>query len=245
MFSCFSRRVKKSIKKDDQPVTEIEPVRKETVALPKIVVLISGSGSNLQALIDASTVEPKKLNGKITKVISSSPTAYGLTRAANANIPSTVHTLKTYYAGIPKENTIERKTARDKFDADLAKLVIEEKPDLIICAGWMLILSISFLNPITQSKIPIINLHPALPGAFEGTHAIERSYEAGQKGEIEKGGCMIHYVIEEVDLGEPLLVKELPVTKGETVEEWEEKIHDLEHVAIVEGAALALKNAGF
>jgi phosphoribosylglycinamide formyltransferase len=211
--------------------------------MPKIVVLISGSGSNLQALIDASTDEPKKLNGNITRVISSSPKAYGLKRAEKSNIPTTIHSLKTYYKDISKESKEERKIARDKFDADLADLIIKEKPDLVVCAGWMLILSLSFLNPLSKENIPIINLHPALPGAFEGTHAIERSWEAGQKGEITKGGCMIHYVIEEVDLGKPLVVKELEVIKGESVEEWEEKIHKLEHIAIVEGAELALEEA--
>lgn len=211
--------------------------------MPKIIVLISGSGSNLQALIDASTCEPKKLNATISKVISSSPKAYGLTRAEEANIPTKVHTLKSYYEGISKENKQDRKVARDKFDSDLAELIIKEKPDLVVCAGWMLILSPSFLSPLSDAEIPIINLHPALPGAFEGTHAIERSWEAGQKGEISKGGCMIHYVIEEVDLGKPLIVKELEVVKGESVEEWEEKIHKLEHIAIVEGAELALKEA--
>ena len=211
--------------------------------MPKIVVLISGSGSNLQALIDASTNEPKKLNGTITKVISSSPTAYGIERAQKANIPTIVHTLKSYYNGIPKEDKAARKVARDKFDHDLAELVIKEQPDLVVCAGWMLILSLSFLNPISEVNIPIINLHPALPGAFEGTHAIERSWKAGQKGEIKKGGCMIHYVIEAVDLGEPLVVKELPVTAWESLEKWEAKIHALEHEAIVEGAQLALDAA--
>lgn len=211
--------------------------------MPKIIVLISGSGSNLQALIDASTGEDKKLNGEIIKVISSSPKAYGLTRAEKSDIPTHVHTLKSYYTDIPKENKEERKVARDKFDADLAEMIIKEKPDLVVCAGWMLILSLACLNPLTAAGIPIINLHPALPGTFEGTHAIERSWEAGQKGEIENGGCMVHYVIEAVDLGAPLIVKKLPVVKGVTVEEWEEDIHKLEHIAIVEGAQKALDEA--
>lgn len=215
--------------------------------IPKIVVLISGSGSNLQALIDATKLKdgPNKLNGEITLVISSSNTAFGLTRAKNANIKTKTHLLKDYYKDIPKDDKINRNIARVKFDNDLSKIVLNEKPDLIICAGYMLILSLAFLDPIFKSKIPIINLHPALPGSFEGTHAIERSYKAGQDGLIEKGGCMIHYVIEEVDLGKPLIIKEIPVIKGETLENWETKIHQLEHKAIVEGAQLALKNAGF
>ena len=208
--------------------------------MAKIVVLISGSGSNLQALIDASTGENPTLKGDICRVISSSDSAFGLERAKKAGIPTTIHTLKSYNAGIPKASKKKRKRARDQFDADLAKLVINENPDLVVCAGWMLILSLAFLNPISKANIPIINLHPALPGTFEGTHAIERSWEAGQKGEITKGGCMIHYVIEAVDLGKPIVVKEIPIIKDETVEAWEERIHNLEHIAIVEGAQAAL-----
>lgn len=207
----------------------------------KIVVLISGSGSNLQALIDASTGEDRTLEGDIVQVISSSPKAYGLQRAAKAGIPSLVHALKPYYEGIGKDETARRKEARDRFDADLAGLIIKESPDLVVCAGWMLILSSACLTPLEKEHIPIINLHPALPGCFEGTHAIERSWDAGQRGLVSEGGCMVHYVIEQVDLGEPLVVKKLPVVKGESVDEWEAKIHALEHLAIVEGAQVVLR----
>lgn len=205
----------------------------------KIVVFISGSGTNLQAIIDncASGVIP----GHIVRVISSSAKAYGLQRAAKAGIPTTVHALKTYYSGIPKEDTVKRKEARAQFDKDLAQLVLKENPDIVVCAGWMLILSKEFLKPIDQAHIPAINLHPALPGAFEGTHAIERSWEAGQKGEVDEGGCMIHYVTEELDRGEPIVVSKIPVVKGESVDDWEARIHGLEHAAIVEGTRKVLQ----
>ncbi|GME76019.1 unnamed protein product [Ambrosiozyma monospora] len=206
-----------------------------------ILVLISGNGSNLQALIDSS--KSGKIPGNITHVVSSSSKAYGLERAAKSSIPTTIHELKTYYKGIPKENKQERAIARSKFNQDLVELITTKiKPDLIVCAGWMLILSADFLKPLNEANIPIINLHPALPGYFEGTHAIERSWEAGQRGEVTKGGCMIHYVIEEVDMGEPLVVKEIDVIKGETVEKWEERIHALEHDAIVEGTIEVIKS---
>lgn len=237
---CFDVSYSPSSRSQQYQVTRIEQI---PYTMAKIVVLISGSGSNLQALIDASTKEPKKLDADIVKVISSSPDAYGLARAAHAKIPIQVHQLKEYYKGIPKDSKEERKVARDQFDSDLAQVVIAEEPDLVVCAGWMLILSMAFLEPLSQVGIPIINLHPALPGTFEGTHAIERSWEAGRKGEITKGGCMVHYVIEAVDMGEPLVVKELEVTQGESVDAWEKKIHDLEHVAIVEGAQLALEKS--
>lgn len=211
----------------------------------RITVLISGSGTNLQALIDAAAAG--NLGGaQITEVISSSPTAYGLERAASASIPTHVHSLQSpeYFGNIPKTDKAGRSAARAKFNADLAKYILEHpngKPDLIVCAGWMLILSPLFLEPLETNGLPIINLHPALPGAFAGIHAIERAWEAGQKGEITKAGVMIHKVIIEVDEGEPLVVKELELKKDETVEEYEERVHAIEHVAIVEGTVKALK----
>lgn len=208
--------------------------------LPKILVLISGNGSNLQALINSA--KSGKIPGKITHVISSSSKAYGLTRAANDNIPTTTHELKTYYKGIPKEDKAGRSAARNEFNKDLVDIILNKiKPDLIVCAGWMLILAEDFLNPLQEAKIPIINLHPSLPGAFEGTHAIERSWQAGQDGTVDKGGVMIHYVIKEVDRGEPLIVREIPVIKSESVEDWEKRIHDLEHDAIVDGTIKVLE----
>lgn len=214
--------------------------------MTNITVLISGSGSNLQALIDAESAGV--LKGHITQVISSSPDAYGLTRAANHKIPSKVHQLKSYYKGIPKENKAERSAQREQFNRDLANLLIYgnisgssqdyTKPELIVCAGWMLILSPTVLEPLEKAGITIINLHPALPGAFDGTHAIERAYEAGKAGEITKGGVMIHRVIAQVDRGEPVLIKEIDI-QG-TLEEYEAKVHEVEHEAIVEGTNIVI-----
>ncbi|KAK6879936.1 Phosphoribosylglycinamide formyltransferase [Candida tropicalis] len=178
-----------------------------------ITVLISGSGTNLQALIDAE--KAGQLKGKITQVISSSESAFGLKRAEEAGIPTKTHILKNYYKGTTKDQLDERKQRREQFNLDLSKLLINGsiegtdesyvKPDLIVCAGWMLILSPTVLQPLEKAGITIINLHPALPGAFDGTHAIDRCWKAGQDGEITKGGVMIHRVIAEVDRGSPIL----------------------------------------
>lgn len=207
----------------------------------KITVLISGSGTNLQALIDASA-RGELAGGVITRVISSSPTAYGLERAAKASIPTLVHSLQSdkYYGKVPKTDKVARKAAREQFNGDLAEIVLSEPTDLVVCAGWMLILSPRFLEPLGKVGTPIINLHPALPGAFAGINAIQRAWEAGQKGEIAKAGVMIHKVILEVDEGEPLLVKELDLRKDETVEAYEQRVHDIEHIAIVEGTVKAI-----
>ncbi|KAK6198141.1 phosphoribosylglycinamide formyltransferase [Scheffersomyces amazonensis] len=217
-----------------------------------ITVLISGSGTNLQALIDAE--KSGNLSGHITQVISSNVDAYGITRAKDAGISLIKsHTLKSYYKGIPKEQTEQRRLKREQFNRDLSNLLIYGniegtkltenyiKPDLIVCAGWMLILSPAVLIPLEKEGITIINLHPALPGAFEGTHAIDRAWKAGQEGQISKGGVMIHRVITEVDKGAPILVKEIELIKSDTLEQYEDKVHKVEHVAIVEGTNLILQ----
>lgn len=209
--------------------------------MPKrITVLISGSGSNLQSLIDAQ--EAGKLgNGKIGSVISSSKNAYGLTRAANHNIPTVIHSLYGYQKGIPREDTVARQEARKQYELDLAKVVKETKPDMIVCAGWLLILGGTFLEQL--QGVPILNLHPALPGQFDGTtHAIQMAWDQCQStGQKVVAGCMVHYVIEAVDKGEPIIVKELEILPGkETLEEYETRVHETEHVAIVEATVKVL-----
>lgn len=206
----------------------------------RITVLISGSGSNLQALIDAQA-EGKLGNAEIVSVISSSKNAYGLTRASNAKIPTKVHSLYPYTRDISKENKEKRAEARVQFEKDLAELVLSDKPDLVVCAGWLLILGPEFLS--CAKSVPIINLHPALPGAFDGTtHAIEMAWKKAQEEDKPfTAGCMVHYVIEEVDRGEPLLIKELEIIPGkETLDEYETRVHEAEHVAIVEAVVAAL-----
>lgn len=234
-----------------------------TEALPNLTVLISGSGSNLQALIDARSNGVLRAN--ILMVILSLETAYGLERANKAGIPTKIHTLKLYYLTIPTDLLPEdkkkaRSEARETFNQDLLKIILygdrygseesvaatprsggHKRPDLIVCAGWMLILSKGFLTNLAPYGVPIINLHPALPGQFEGTHAIERSWKAAQDGTVDKTGIMIHKVIPEVDKGEPVLVKELNVIKGETLEHYEERVHSTEHSAIVEATIKVLE----
>ena len=84
-------------------------------------------------------------------------------------------------------------------------------------------------------------MHPALPGVFNGAHAIQRAWEAFKDGKITKTGVMIHYVIEEVDEGEPILVREITMEHGESLEDLETRIHKIEHEAIVEGTIIALE----
>lgn len=91
-----------------------------------------------------------------------------------------------------------------------------------------------------EANIDIINLHPALPKMFDGAGAIERAFEAWEKGEIEKTGIMVHHVIHAVDRGEPIVVREIELRKGDTLKDLEERIHVVEHVEIVNATRIAL-----
>jgi len=204
-----------------------------------LTVLISGSGTNLQALIDACGSAPLQ-HAKITHVISNKKDAYGLTRAQNANIPTTYHNLIA--GGYKKRNPDSIDKAREAYDVDLAKLITENqpKPDLVVCAGWMHILSPNFIDALTAANLPIINLHPALPKQFDGANAIARAWEAYQRGDIAVTGVMIHYVISEVDRGDPILTEEVPCRDCVTESDLEERIHKVEWKLIVQGTAKAL-----
>lgn len=202
-----------------------------------LTVLISGNGSNLQALIDACASGTLP-NTHITHVISNRKAAYGLERAAKASIPTTYHNLVSYKSKYPDDLS----HARSAYDADLANIIITStpRPDLIVCAGWMHIVTNSFLAPIAAAGIKIINLHPALPGEFAGTCAIERAWKAGKEEGLKRTGVMIHEVIAEVDAGAPIVTQEVPLREGEGLEELETRVHGVEHGLIVEGVRRTL-----
>jgi phosphoribosylglycinamide formyltransferase-1 len=182
----------------------------------RLVVLISGSGTNLQALIDA--IADGELSAKIVAVISNKRDAYGLERARLSGIPTVVK---------PKF----KEKSREEYDAELAQVVHAFAPDWIVLVGWMRILSMSFLQHFPNR---VINLHPALPSTFPGTNAIERAYEAFRLGEIIETGVMVHLVPDEgVDIGPVLAQKHIPIEPGESLEELEQKIHMAEHNLLV------------
>lgn len=239
--SLHSEESSVSINMTNLPVTD-QSRKFATSSTFNITVLISGSGTNLQALIDACKPSSSLPNSRITHVISNRKDAYGLTRAQQANIPTTYHNLKSYKSKQP-DTDAGKKAAREHYDADLAQIILTHIPcpDLVVCAGWMHVLSSPFLNALASADVPIINLHPALPGAFNGADAIGRAYEAFQNGEISKTGVMIHKVIRDVDMGDPVVVKEVEMRQGESKEELEERIHQTEWVAIVDGVRTVLK----
>jgi phosphoribosylglycinamide formyltransferase 1 len=183
----------------------------------RLVVLISGNGSNLQALLDACA--EKTLPAAVLAVISNQPEAYGLARARNAGVEA---------IAFPKADG----EARRDYDTRLAALVATYQPDYVVLAGWMRLLSNNFLAHFPQC---VINLHPALPGTFPGTHAIERAFDAYQRGEIDRSGVMVHLVPDEgVDNGPVLATQEIFFQPGETLERFEARVHKVEHQLLVE-----------
>lgn len=190
----------------------------------RLIVFVSGNGSNLQAVIDA--VQAGHLKAEIVLVVSNRRGAYGLERAATAGIPTLYFPLKPY---------TDVNQSRVDYDTDLAAAIAPYKPDLIVLAGWMHVLSPAFLDHYPRQ---VINLHPALPGQFAGTHAIQRAYEAFQRGDILNSGVMVHYVIPEVDAGEVLIKAGVPLLPEDTLEAFAERMHATEHQLLVKAIAL-------
>jgi len=187
----------------------------------RLALLISGNGSNLQAVIDA--IRMRLLDAEIVIVVSNRKEAYGLQRATKAGIPTHYYPLKPY-----------RDAGKDRaaYDTDLANLIARYQPDWIVLAGWMHILSNAFLQ---RFPYRVINLHPALPGQFPGVNAIERAYEAFQAGQIKKTGVMVHLVPdEEIDSGPILATRDVQIYRTDALETLEQRIHQVEHQVLIE-----------
>lgn len=104
---------------------------------------------------------------------------FGLQRARDADVPTAYHNLKKFGEQHPAAGGNTK--LREAYDAALADLVLHDQPNLIVCAGWMHVLSLNFLDPLAKAGVPAINLHPALPGVFSGAKAIERAFKLSEK----------------------------------------------------------------
>jgi formyltetrahydrofolate-dependent phosphoribosylglycinamide formyltransferase len=197
-----------------------------------LAVLVSGNGTNLQAIIDA--IEADRLqNTHISVVVSNHKSAYALQRAERHGIPTLYHPFGPY-----RERA--RTRARQRYDEDLAKMMASFPVDLVVLAGWMRVLSMTFLKHYPGR---VVNIHPALPGMFPGTHAIERAYDAFQRGEIDHTGVMVHYVPDEgVDSGPVIVQREVQILPSDTIDELEARIHRVEHEIYIQAIAQALEH---
>jgi len=187
----------------------------------RIAVLISGNGSNLQAILDA-TAEGRLPDVEVALVVSNRRDAYGLERAIQHGVPVVWFPLQPYTrAGRP----------RAAYDSDLAALVAGFGVGWVVLAGWMHLLSQAFLDRFPGR---VINLHPALPGQFPGTHAIERAFKAFHAGQITHTGVMVHLVPDEaVDAGPVLAQEDVRIYPHDTLDDLEARIHAVEHRLLV------------
>ena len=181
-------------------------VIKEKIMI-NIGVLVSGRGTNLQAIIEA--IEEGKIAGEIKVVVSDNPDAYALKRAQQYHIDTRYIDFKEF-------------KNREDFDKEIIKTLKEKKIELVVLAGYMRILSPYFIRTY---KNKIINIHPALLPSFPGLHAQRQTLEYGAK----VSGCTVHFVDEGVDSGPIILQKAVEVSDDDTEESLADKILKEEH----------------
>lgn len=173
-----------------------------------IVVLISGSGSNLQALIDQSLQGQLDIN--ICAVISNKAEAYGLERAKLAGIPT---------------HTLDHKSfaSRDEFDAELQTMIDQYQPKLVVLAGFMRILTETFAK---HYEGRMLNIHPSLLPKYKGLNTHQRAIDAGEK----EHGVSVHFVSPELDGGAVILQASTAIAEEDTAASLANKVHSLEHI---------------
>ena len=187
-----------------------EPIAKVGMTPLRVVVLVSGSGSNLQVLINA--MQAGALPIEIVGVISNREEAYAITRAKNANIPTAVLS----HTASGKRMTI--KTFETHAMAQLGMW----RPDLIVLAGFMRVLSAEFID---NALAPMINLHPSLLPAYKGLDTHQRAVQAGERHH----GCSIHVVTADLDAGDVLTQALLEVNQKDTANSLQGRVQNLEH----------------
>ncbi|WP_261815742.1 phosphoribosylglycinamide formyltransferase [Vibrio gallicus] len=175
--------------------------------MKSIVVLISGNGSNLQAIIDACT--KGEIDGHVSAVISNRTDAYGLQRAQQAAIPT--HSLS-------HKSFIDR----ESFDNQVMKIIDNYQPDLIVLAGYMRILSEGFVNHYLGK---MINIHPSLLPKYPGLHTHQRAIDAGDT----EHGSSVHFVTPQLDSGPIIEQIKVEVTSDDSPESLMTKVQIAEH----------------
>lgn len=175
--------------------------------MKSIVVLISGSGSNLQALLDSCVTG--FIPGKITGVISNKANAYGLKRAEAAGVATAVLSHKGF-------------DSREDYDQALIAAIEQFKPDLIVLAGFMRILTAEFVQYFSGK---LLNIHPSLLPKYQGLATHQRAIDAGDT----EHGCSVHFVTEQLDGGPVILQAKVPIFPGDDASVVAERVHAQEH----------------
>jgi phosphoribosylglycinamide formyltransferase 1 len=181
------------------------------------VVLVSGNGSNLQAILDACA--DGRIEGDVVAVVSNRSDVFALQRADDAGVPA-VHV------------GAHQGEERAGYDARLADVIAGFEPDLVVLAGWMRVLTMSFLGWFPRQ---VVNLHPALPGELPGTRAIERAWEEALAGSRTHTGVMVHLVPDDgIDDGPVLATTSIDIDPTSSLEDFEALMHAAEHRLLVQ-----------
>jgi len=183
----------------------------------KLGILVSGRGTNLQAIIDA--IHKGELDAQVKLVVCNHAGVQAVDRATAAGIPVEVHELKDYASRVAKQRAIA-----DRLEA--------ADVDLVVCAGWDRVLNPGFVSRFAGR---VMNVHPSLLPAFGGgLHAIEEAWRYG----VKVTGCTVHFVTEEVDSGPVISQAAVDVEQNDTIETLAEKIHTQEHRVLLEAIRL-------
>src|SRR6478735_2473949 len=182
----------------------------------RIVVLVSGNGSNLQAILDACA--DGRVAGRVVAVVSNRADVFALQRADAAGVPA------VHIGPAPGE-------PRAEYDARLADVVAGFEPDLVVLAGWMRVLTMSFLGWFPGQ---VINLHPALPGDLPGIDSIRRAWDSAVAGARTSTGVMVHLVPDDgIDDGPTLATRVVEIDTCGSFEAFEATMHGVEHGLLV------------
>ena len=182
----------------------------------RIVVLVSGNGGNLQAILDA--VDDGRLAARVVGVVSNRPAVRALQRATTAGVPTVVVEPQ------PAETRVQ-------YDERLREVVGAWQPDIVVLAGFMRVLSPVFLDAFPQA---VVNIHPALPGELPGIRAIERAHAQAQEGLRTHSGVMVHLVPDAgVDSGPVLAAVQVAMPRGESLADFAARMHEAEHHLLV------------
>lgn len=173
----------------------------------RIAVLVSGNGSNLQALIDAQ--HGKQLSGQIVGVLSNKAEAYALRRAEDANIATAVISHQNF-------------PNRESFDVAMHQQLLAWQVDLVILAGFMRILTPEF---VSQWQGKMLNIHPSLLPFYKGMNTHQRVLNTGDR----LHGCTVHFVTAELDAGQSIAQSVIQVSLQDTAESLAQRVHELEH----------------
>ena len=188
-------------------INQLQASNQSNSAKKRLIVLISGGGSNLQAFIDLCA--SGDLNAIVVAVISNKPDAGGLDRAAAKNIPNLIIDHRNF-------------EKREAFDQALSEMIDSFAPDLIILAGFMRILTGEFVNYFDGK---LINIHPSLLPAYPGLYTHRRAIEAGDK----EAGATVHFVTSELDGGPAIIQARVPIEKSDNEETLAAKVLQFEH----------------